>query len=142
MPSKSKTQLELNQCVVLIDTNVLFATASARDTYHDTAREIIHDIDHGTLPEPIVTDYVVAETLNCTGVKLGPSAGTQLLDRLVQGTHFESIILQKRISTPHRRYTVGTMDSPLSIRSSQPGCSDGRSSSCTPSTTISTLSTT
>ncbi|MFB6236593.1 MAG: type II toxin-antitoxin system VapC family toxin [Halopenitus sp.] len=75
--------------VALLDTNVLFASASARDEYHDRAREIVRGIDHGELPETIVTNYVIAETLNLTGEKLGADAATQLLDRLIAGAHFE-----------------------------------------------------
>jgi len=75
--------------VALIDTNVLFASASARDDYHNRAREIVRGIDHGDLPDVIVTNYVVAETLNLTGEKLGPDAANQMLDRLIEGAHFE-----------------------------------------------------
>lgn len=75
--------------VVLLDTNVLFASASARDEFHDSGREIVRGIDHGELPEAIVTSYVVAETLNLTGEKLGAEAANQMLDRLIEGAHFE-----------------------------------------------------
>lgn len=75
--------------VALIDTNVLFASASARDEYHDRASEIVRGIDHGELPDAIVTNYVVAETLNIATTKLGSDAATQLLDRLIAGARFE-----------------------------------------------------
>jgi len=75
--------------VALIDTNVLFASASARDAYHDRASEIVRGIDHGELPDGIVTNYVVAETLNVATTKLGSDAATQLLDRLIAGARFE-----------------------------------------------------
>ncbi len=75
--------------VALLDTNVLFASASARDEYHDQARKIVHGIDHGDLPKAIVTNYVVAETLNLTREKLGPEAANGMLDRLIEGAHFE-----------------------------------------------------
>lgn len=77
--------------VALLDTNVLFASASSRDEYHDRAREIVRGIDHGDLPEAIVTNYVVAETLNLSGEKLGAAAANQLLDRLIEGAHFEIV---------------------------------------------------
>jgi hypothetical protein len=77
--------------VALLDTNVLFASASARDEYHEPATEIVHGIDHGALPEAIVTDYVVAEVLNLTRERLGPSVANQLLDRLITGAHFEIV---------------------------------------------------
>jgi predicted nucleic acid-binding protein len=73
----------------LLDTNVLFASASARDEYHEQSREIIREIDHGSLPAAVVTNYVVAETLNLTGEKLSPKAASGMLDRLVEGAHFE-----------------------------------------------------
>ena len=74
-----------------LDTNVLFASASSRDEYHDRAREIVQDIDHGHLPEAIVTNYVVAETLNLAGEKLGADTANQILDRLIEGAHFEIV---------------------------------------------------
>lgn len=75
--------------VALLDTNVLFASASARDDYHNRAQEIVRGIDHGDLPDVMVTNYVVAETLNLTGEKLGPDAANEMLDRLIEGAHFE-----------------------------------------------------
>ena len=77
--------------VALLDTNVLFASASSRDEYHDRAREIVRGIDHGDLPEAIVTNYVVAETLNLSGEKLDADAANQMLDRLIEGAHFEIV---------------------------------------------------
>jgi len=77
--------------VALLDTNVLFASASAGDEYHDLAREIVREIDHGDLPEAIVTNYVVAETLNLSGEKLGAEAANQMLNRLIEGAHFEIV---------------------------------------------------
>jgi|APHM01.1.fsa_nt_gi Predicted nucleic acid-binding protein, contains PIN domain len=75
--------------VALLDTNVLFASASARDDYHNRAQEIVRGIDHGDLPDVMVTNHVVAETLNLTGEKLGPAAANEMLDRLIKGAHFE-----------------------------------------------------
>ncbi|MFQ3293342.1 MAG: putative nucleic acid-binding protein [Halobacteriales archaeon] len=75
--------------VAFLDTNVLFASASARDNYHDRSREIVRGIDHGGLPDATVTNYVVAETLNLTDNKLGPDAANGMLDRLIEGAHFE-----------------------------------------------------
>ena len=75
--------------VAFLDTNVLFARESARDDYHDRSRAIIRGIDHGDLPDTVVTNYVVAETLNLTGEKLGSDAANQMLTRLIEGTHFE-----------------------------------------------------
>lgn len=43
--------------VALLDTNVLFASASARDTYHTPALEIVRGVDHGELPDVVVTNY-------------------------------------------------------------------------------------
>ena len=77
--------------VAFLDTNVLFASVSARDDYHDRSREIVRGIDHGELPGVIVTNYVLAETLNLTGEKLSPDAANGMLDRLIVGAHFELV---------------------------------------------------
>jgi len=75
----------------VLDTNVLFASASARDRHHDRALEIVRGIDHGDFPETVVSNYVLAETLNLTREKLGPEAANALLDRLLEGAHFELV---------------------------------------------------
>jgi len=75
----------------LLDTNVLFAAASARDRYHERASAIVSGIDDGGLPEALVPDYVVAETMNLTRERLGAEVATDLLDRLTDGTHFEVV---------------------------------------------------
>lgn len=77
--------------VALLDTNVRFASASSRDEYHGPAREIVRGIDHRDLPEAVLTNYVVAETLNLVREKLGPEATNGFLDRLAEGTHFEIV---------------------------------------------------
>lgn len=87
--------------VALLDTNVLFAAASARDQYHETAREIVAGVDHGELPEAVVTDYVLAETLNLVRERLGPGPANGLLDRLAEGAHFEIV------RAPRSDFTAG-----------------------------------
>jgi hypothetical protein len=77
--------------VALLDTNVLFAAVSARDEYHDRARNIVRGIDHGELPDGIVTNHVIAETLNLVSERIDAVAANQLLDRLIEGTHFEVV---------------------------------------------------
>jgi len=77
--------------VTLLDTNVLFASASARDEYHDRAQEIVRGIDHGEFPDALITNYVVAETLNLSREKLGANPASQMLDRLIEAAHFEIV---------------------------------------------------
>ena len=75
----------------LLDTNVLFAAASARDRYHDRASAIVAGIDSSELPSALITDYVVAETMNLTRERLGSGVATDLLDRLTEGAQFEVV---------------------------------------------------
>ena len=75
----------------LLDTNVLFAAASARDRYHDRASAIVSGIDGSELPPALITDYVVAETMNLTRERLGSGVATDLLDRLTEGAQFEVV---------------------------------------------------
>lgn len=48
----------------LLDTSVLFGAAYRRDSRHADALPILRGVDSGTLPEAVVLDYVLAETLN------------------------------------------------------------------------------
>jgi predicted nucleic acid-binding protein len=50
--------------VVGIDSNVLIAMASKRDTNHEAGRAIVEGMDDGDLPTARVSNYVVAEVLN------------------------------------------------------------------------------
>jgi len=72
----------------LIDTSVLFAAASKRDTSHDAALPVLHGIDHGTLPEAVVFEYVLAETLKGLMTHASHDAAVDLLDRIVENAHF------------------------------------------------------
>lgn len=72
----------------LLDTTVLFAAAYTRDRSHDTALPILHGIDDGTLPEAVVLDYVLAETLNGLTSHAGHDAAVDLLDRLEENSRF------------------------------------------------------
>jgi hypothetical protein len=60
--------------VALIDTNVLFTSASARDDYRNRAREIIRGIDHGDLSAVVVTNDVAVEAPSLTAEELGSDA--------------------------------------------------------------------
>ena len=75
----------------ILDTNVLFAAASARDRYHDRASAIVAGIDSSELPSALITDYVVAETMDLTRERLGSGVATDLLDRLTEGAQFEVV---------------------------------------------------
>ncbi|AAG20837.1 MULTISPECIES: PIN domain-containing protein [Halobacterium] len=72
----------------LIDTSVLFAAAYKRDDSHDTALPALHGIDTGTLPEAVVLDYVLAETLNGLTTHAGHDAAVDLLDRIEENARF------------------------------------------------------
>jgi predicted nucleic acid-binding protein len=73
----------------LIDTSVLFAAAYRRDDAHERALPILRGIDDGTLPNAVVLDYVLAETLNGLTTHAGHDAAVDLLDRIEENTRFE-----------------------------------------------------
>ncbi|ACV49346.1 PIN domain-containing protein [Halomicrobium mukohataei] len=72
----------------LIDTSVLFAAAYKRDNSHDGALPVLQGIDTGTLPEAVVLDYVLAETLNGLTTHAGHDAAVDLLDRIEENARF------------------------------------------------------
>jgi predicted nucleic acid-binding protein len=77
----------------LVDTSVLFAAAYRRDSAHDAARPILGGIDSGELPEAVVLDYVLAETLNGLNTHAGHDAAVDFLTRLEENgrIHVESL---------------------------------------------------
>ncbi|WP_128905090.1 PIN domain-containing protein [Halorubrum amylolyticum] len=72
----------------LIDTTVLFAAAYRRDSSHDIALPILRGVDDGSLPEAVILDYVLAETLNGLTTHAGHDAAVDLLDRIEENTRF------------------------------------------------------
>ena len=73
---------------VLIDTSVLFAAAYRRDSAHEDARPILRGVDDGSLPEAVVLDYVLAETLNGLTTHAGHDAAVDFLDRIEENDRF------------------------------------------------------
>jgi predicted nucleic acid-binding protein len=72
----------------LVDTTVLFAAAYRRDGAHENALPILRGIDTADLPEAVVIDYVLAETLNGLTTHAGHGAAGDFLDRLEENTRF------------------------------------------------------
>lgn len=72
----------------LVDTTVLFAAAYRRDDAHTDALPILTGIDTATLPEAVILDYVLAETLNGLATHAGHAAAVDFLDRVEENTRF------------------------------------------------------
>jgi len=72
----------------LVDTSVLFAAGYRRDGAHDDALPILKSIDEADLPEAVILDYVLAETLNGLTTHAGHEAAVDFLDRLEENTQF------------------------------------------------------
>jgi hypothetical protein len=72
----------------LVDTTVLFAAAYRRDDMHDDALPILKAIDAATLPEAVIIDYVLAETLNGLTTHAGHAAAVDFLDRVEENSRF------------------------------------------------------
>ncbi|ELZ62183.1 MULTISPECIES: PIN domain-containing protein [Halorubrum] len=77
----------------LVDTSVLFAAAYRRDSAHDDALPILRGIDSGDLPEAVILDYVLAETLNGLTTHAGHEAAVDFLDRVEENSrlHIDSL---------------------------------------------------
>ena len=72
----------------LVDTTVLFAAAYRKDSAHDDALPVLQGIDAATLPEAVILDYVLAETLNGLTAHAGHDAATDFLDRIEENARF------------------------------------------------------
>jgi predicted nucleic acid-binding protein len=72
----------------LVDTSVLFAAAYRRDENHSSGYRIVSGIDSGELPETVILDYVLAETLNGLTQTVGHSGAVEFLDRIESNVRF------------------------------------------------------
>lgn len=72
----------------LIDTSVLFAAGYRRDAVHEEGLAIVQGVDEGELPEAIVLDYVLAETLNGLRIKAGHENAVDFLRRIDTNERF------------------------------------------------------
>jgi predicted nucleic acid-binding protein len=72
----------------LIDTSVLFAGAYRRDRAHDRGLAILRKVDDSSLPEVVVLDYVLAETINGLTTKAGHEVAVDFLDRIEENARF------------------------------------------------------
>lgn len=72
----------------VVDTTVLFAAAYPRDTRHEEGFELLRGFDRGDLPEAVVIDYVLAETLNGLNERAGSELATDFLTRLEESERF------------------------------------------------------
>jgi predicted nucleic acid-binding protein len=96
----------------LVDTTVLFAAAYRRDAAHEAALPLLRGVDDGTLPEAVLIDYVLAETLNGLTTHAGHDAATDFLDRLEENARFhidaltaDAFAAAKAIFRQHERFS-------------------------------------
>lgn len=82
----------------LVDTSVLFAAGYRRDAAHEDALPVLAGVDDGSLPEGVVIDYVLAETLNGLVTHAGHEAAVDFLDRIEENArfHVESLTRDSR----------------------------------------------
>lgn len=72
----------------LVDTTVLFAAAYRRDDAHEEAISILQGTDAADLPEAVILDYVLGETLNGLTTHAGHNAAVDFLNRLEENARF------------------------------------------------------
>jgi hypothetical protein len=72
----------------LVDTTVLFAAAYRRDGAHERALPVLQGVDAADLPEAVVLDYVLAETLNGLVAHAGHEAAVDFLERVEENARF------------------------------------------------------
>ena len=96
----------------LVDTTVLFAAAYRRDSAHDDALPILTGVDTGDLPEAVILDYVLAETLNGLTTHAGHDGAVDFLDRVEENARFhidsltaDAFATAKALFRQHERFS-------------------------------------
>lgn len=72
----------------VVDTTVLYAAANSRATRHGTAFAIVRGADASELPQLIVPDPILVETMNGLTRDVGPDTATDFLSRLQRSDGF------------------------------------------------------
>jgi predicted nucleic acid-binding protein len=72
----------------LVDTSVLFAALYRRDTDHGRGLEILKAADDGSIPELVLLDYVLAETINGLTTHTSHEAAVDFLARVEENSRF------------------------------------------------------
>ena len=72
----------------LVDTGVMYAAFDRRDTLHETGLAVVRDADRSRLPELVVLDVVLAETMNALTQRLQPAETVEALESLETSVGF------------------------------------------------------
>lgn len=75
----------------LVDTGVVYGAFHRRDQYHETGLAIVRDADEGALPQLIVLDFVLAETMNALTRQLAPDESREALSMLEASAGFDVV---------------------------------------------------
>lgn len=73
----------------LVDTGVLYGAFQRRDQYHETGLAVVRDADAGRLPELLVLDFVLAETMNALTQQLAAEDTREALAMVETSSGFE-----------------------------------------------------
>lgn len=99
--------------LALVDTSVLFGAAYRRDERHSEGLAILKGIDGGALPEGVILEHVLAETLNGLSTHAGHEASVDFLERIETNErfHVESITADafataKELFKRHAEYSL------------------------------------
>ncbi len=72
----------------MMDTGVLAGALLKRDTHHEEAKPVFDAVDEGSIPPVVITEFILAETLNFLVAKGNSAIARDTLDRLEQSTGF------------------------------------------------------
>jgi predicted nucleic acid-binding protein len=70
----------------LVDTTVLYAAANKRASRHSTALDIIRTADNGSLPELVIPDAMLIETMNGLSRDVGSDVAVDLSSTVTAST--------------------------------------------------------
>lgn len=75
----------------LVDTGVVYSAFYRRDQHHETGLAVVRDADAGALPQLVVLDFVLAETMNALTRQLAPDESREALSMLEASAGFDVV---------------------------------------------------
>lgn len=80
-----------------IDTTIFIAALFPKEKHHNEGKTIIASVERGAISKPVITDYILDETVTFVRKKKSVSASIETLEAILYSPHLEFVKVDNRI---------------------------------------------